>query len=103
MGAAKAVSPPMSEEERQVHMARVREATAKADAQMKPALDLYRERSWLWHQTCRLELRDLERLNGIVRRLSDEDLKRVAAFAEGLAEWSSFESESPEDDAKVHR
>jgi hypothetical protein len=63
-------------------------AIAKADASMKPALDLYRARCWLWHLSCRLPLRDLERLNGILAKLSDDDLKRVAVYAEGLAEWS---------------
>jgi hypothetical protein len=46
------------------------------------------ERFWLWRLSCRLELRDLKRLNGILRKLSDDDMKRVAAYAEGLAEWS---------------
>lgn len=49
---------------------------------------LYAERCWLWHLSCRLKLEDLERLNGILRKLSDDDMKRVAAYAEGLAEWS---------------
>lgn len=71
-------------------------AIAKADASMKPALDLYRERCFLWRLSCRLPLRDLERLNGILRQLSDDDMKRVAAFAEGLAEWSSPVQESPD-------
>lgn len=84
-----AITPSMTPEQQAAHVAVVKEATAKADAMMKPALDLYSERCWLWHLSCRLELRDLERLNGILRRLSDEDMKRVASFAEGLAEWST--------------
>lgn len=64
-------------------------AIAKADASMKPALDLYAARCWLWHKTCLLPLRDLLRLNAIIAALSDSDLRRVATFAEGLAEWSS--------------
>lgn len=75
------------------------EVKARVDASMKPTLDLYRERCWLWRLTCLLELRDLERLNGILRRLSETDLKRVAAFAEGLAEWAEPVLQSP--DAKI--
>lgn len=86
----------MSPEEQTRHVAIVKEATAKANAQMKPALDLYEERCWLWHLSMRLPLRDLKRLNGILKRLSDDDLKRVAAYAEGLAEWSSDASQSPD-------
>lgn len=91
-----AVTPPMTPAQQSAHVEMVKTANAKADASMKPALDLYRERCWLWHLSCRLPLRDLERLNGILRQLSDDDLKRVAAFAEGLAEWASPESESPD-------
>ena len=71
-------------------------AIAKADASMKPALDLYAERCKLWRRSCDLSLRDLARLNGIIAALSPEDLKRVAAYAEGLAEWSSPEASSPD-------
>lgn len=71
-------------------------AIASADAKMKPALDMVEERFWLWRVTCGLDLRDLKRLNSIIKRLSAEDLKRVAAYAEGLAEWSSDTTESPD-------
>ena len=74
-------------------------AIARADASMKPALDLYAARNVLMHKICMLPMRDLERLNGILARLSDDDLRRVAAFAEGLAEWSSGDASSS--DAQV--
>lgn len=91
-----AVAPPMTPAEQAAHVALVKEANARADAKMKPALDLYAGRNKLFHLVCRLELRDLLRLNGILARLSDADLKRVAAYAEGLAEWSDSGSESPD-------
>ncbi len=62
-------------------------AVARADAAMKPALDLYAERNKIATLYYRLPLRDLVRLNQLLARLSDDDLRRVAAFAEGLAEW----------------
>lgn len=71
-------------------------AIAKADASMKPALDLYAERCKLWRRSCDLSLRDLARLNRIIAALSEADLKRVAAYAEGLAEWSSEPLSSPD-------
>lgn len=86
----------MTPEQQAAHVEMIKATTAKTEAAMKPAMDLYRERSWLWHLSCHLELRDLERLNGILRRLSKEDMKRVAAFAEGLAEWSSPDPQSPD-------
>lgn len=76
-------------------------AIAKANASMQPALKLYDQRCWLWRLTCRLELRDLVRLNGILAKLSDDDLKAVASFAEGLAEWPSSDV-TPSGGAQVH-
>ena len=67
-------------------------AIAKADAMMKPALDLYAQRNVLMHKVCMMPYRDLERLNRILSSLSEGDLRKVAAFAEGLAEWESGES-----------
>lgn len=86
----------MTEEQRAAHLQVVKESNARVDAIIKPAMDLYHERCWLWHLSCKLELRDLQRLNGILRQLSDDDLRRVAAYAEGLAEWSSPASQSPD-------
>lgn len=43
----------------------------------------------LWRTTCHLGTADIERLNVLLGKLSASDLKAVAAFAEGLAEWSS--------------
>jgi hypothetical protein len=91
-----ATNPVYTPEEQAAHVAVVKAASEKANASMKPALDLYRERCWLWHLSCELPYRDLERLNGILKRLTHDDLKRVAAFAEGLAEWSEPASESPD-------
>lgn len=91
-----AVAPKMTAEQQAAHVAVVKESAARAEASMKPAMDLYHERCWLWHLSCRLELRDLQRLNGVLRRLSDADLKRVATFAEGLAEWSDLDTGSPD-------
>lgn len=71
-------------------------AIAKADASMKPALDLYAARNKLMTIVCRLPLRDLERLNRIIAALPDADLRRVAAFAEGLAEWQAADASSPD-------
>jgi len=61
---------------------------SEALERLKYGQKLCDERFSLWRLSCRLELRDLERLNGILKRLSDADMKRVAAYAEGLAEWS---------------
>lgn len=67
----------------------------EAIEQMKRGQKLCDERFWLWRLSCRLELRDLERLNRILRKLSDEDMKRVAAYAEGIAEWSEGAPDGP--------
>jgi hypothetical protein len=69
-------------------------AIARADAQMRPGLEMVEERFWLWRLSCGLALPELKRLNETLRKLSAADLKRVAAFAEGLAEWSSDEAQS---------
>lgn len=71
-------------------------AIAKARASMKPALDLYEQRTKLMHLICLVPLRDLIRLNLVIERLSDADLKRVCAYAEGLAEWGSADASSPD-------
>lgn len=70
--------------------ARARETIARGDL-------IYTERNKIQFMIYRLPLRDLVRLNAILARLSEEDLKRVAAFAEGLAEWQM--PEEPEADA----
>lgn len=64
-----------------------RDAIAKADASMAPALRMYEQRSYLWRLTCRLPLRELERLNDLLGKLTDEQLREVARYAEGLAEF----------------
>lgn len=71
-----------------------RQAIASADAQMAPALELYAERSKLSYLYYRLDLPSLKRLNALLRRLSDDDLRMVAAYAEGLAEFGLPEQQS---------
>lgn len=67
------------------------QAIAAAEARMRPALDLNEQRCKLWRMSMRLPLRDLMRLNWILADLSDDDMRQVAAFAEGLAEWNRME------------
>jgi hypothetical protein len=66
-----------------------RAAIAKAEASMAPALELYEQRCYLWRLSCKLPLRDLKRLNDLLKKLSDDDLREVARFAEGLAEFDA--------------
>lgn len=96
MAVKPAHNPVMSPEEQARHVEVVKQATAKANEQMRPAQELYDERCRLWRMTCDIPLRDLRRLNGILKALSHDDLKRVAAYAEGLAEWAEPASESPD-------
>jgi hypothetical protein len=76
-----------------------RKAIDRADASMRPAMELYEHRNKISVIVGRLELRDLKRLTAVLAKLSDRDLKRVAAYAEGLAEWN--ETEQPSGDAPV--
>jgi len=71
----------------------VTEAIARADAIMAPALELYAERNKLAALYYRLPLRDLVRLNQLIAQLSEEDLRRVVAFAEGLVAWGADASQ----------
>jgi len=64
-----------------------RAAIERADRAMAPALALHAERDKLMPLIYRLPMRDLARLNQVLARLSPDDLRRVAAYAEGLAEW----------------
>lgn len=64
-------------------------AIARADAQIAPVMELYKERNRLHVLIYRLPLSDLVRLNELLAKLSDDDLRQVAAFAEGLAAWGS--------------
>lgn len=73
-----------------------KEATERAEAKMRDGKELLELRNRMFYLVCRIELRDLRRLTGILRRLDDADLKRVAAYAEGLAEWSDDGSQSPD-------
>lgn len=71
-------------------------AIARADEKMRPGLEMVEERFWLWRLSCGLALPELKRLNATLRKLSAEDLRKVAAYAEGLAEWGSDDAESPD-------
>lgn len=66
-----------------------REGIARADAKINPALALYEERNKIARLVYRLPMRDVQRLNRVLERLTDEDLQAVAAFAEGLADWNA--------------
>lgn len=70
------------------------EAIQRAKETMAPALALYAERNKLAVLVGKLELRDLIRLNLLLARLTDEELRQVARFAEGLAEWREPEQQS---------
>lgn len=71
-------------------------AIARANESMRPGLEMVEERFWLWRLSCGLSLPDLKRLNDTLRKLDAADLKRVAAYAEGLAEWASDGPQSPD-------
>jgi hypothetical protein len=77
-----------------------RQAIAKADAAMAPALELYAERNKLAVRIYRLPLRDLRRLNALLDRISDDDARQIAVYAESLAEWSDPVSPSRDEQAE---
>lgn len=60
----------------------------------KRAVELYDERCRLAHLYYRLDLPTLRRVNEIVARLSDDALREVVAYAEGLAMWGQPDSSS---------
>ncbi len=71
-----------------------RAAIERANRTIDPVLALHAERDKVITKLYRLPMRDLVRLNGVLARLSDDDLRRVAAYAEGLAEWGSDATEA---------
>lgn len=76
-------------------------AIAAANEKTRAGRELYDNRTRLAYLIGRLELRDLKRLTGIVNTLlaaapDGALLKRVAAYAEGLAEWVDGPVESPD-------
>lgn len=81
------------------HLAMVARVDAEVMAKVSPALERLAELSWIYSMACKLSLRDLKRLNGVLRQLAEPELKQVAAFAEGLAEWSSGDASSCDDAA----
>lgn len=72
-----------------------RDAIAKADAAINPALRLYEERNKVAFLVYRLPLHDLVRLNQVLARLTEDDLRRVATYAEALAEWGTDAPQAP--------
>jgi hypothetical protein len=69
-----------------------RAALASADEKTRVGRELYEKRTRLAYLVGRLEHRDLMRLTEIIDKLlaAEPDgslLKRVASFAEGLADW----------------
>lgn len=56
--------------------------------------ELYALRNILLLKTSRLEIRDLRRLVGLLDLLTDRDVVRIAAYAEGLAEWPDPDASS---------
>jgi len=83
-------------------------AIAAADEKTRVGRELYQYRTRLSYLVGLLEHRDLKRLTGIINMLLEaapdgELLKRVAAFAEGLAEWCSPGTQSPEDGTEATR
>lgn len=63
-------------------------ATDRANATIAPAHELYKERNKLAILYYRLRLPDLKRVNSILSRLTDHDLREVMAHAESLADWN---------------
>lgn len=43
----------------------------------------------LWRITMRLSTRDVERLNELLARCTEDELQQAATFLEGLVEWRS--------------
>lgn len=57
-------------------------------------LRLYEIRNGITRIVYRLDARDLERLHTLLHRLTDDDLRAVARYAEALADWPLPESHS---------
>lgn len=64
-------------------------AIARADASTEHGRKLYELRTRLMYLICKMPMRDLERLCDLVGRMSLEDAREVAAYAEGLAEFNA--------------
>lgn len=76
-------------------------AIASANQKTRSGRELYENRTRLFFLVGKLEPRDLKRLTGVINTLlaAEPDgslLKRVAAYAEGLAEWCADPVESPD-------
>lgn len=61
---------------------------------LKTGEELYQYRNRIACIVGRLELADLKRLHSLIVRLSDADLRAVARYAEGLAEWPDPDASS---------
>lgn len=64
-----------------------RAAIARADEQMKPALELYEKRSTLFRLVCTIPRQDLDRVCRALENLTPDDLVQLLDYAEGLAAW----------------
>lgn len=66
----------------------------KHDDAISRGQDMYSERNKLFFLINRIPVRDLKRLNVVLRALDDHQLRMVAAYAEGLASWDAPEPQS---------
>lgn len=71
-----------------------RAAIERAEAGMKPAMDLYKHRNEVSRLVGMLDLRDLKRLCKLLNALTPDELKDVAGYAEGLVSWRVSDEES---------
>lgn len=73
-----------------------RKGMAMAEEKIRPAMELYEHRNRISYLAGKLSLRDLKRLVQILDALEPDELKQVAAYAEGLAAWRPPAQESPD-------
>lgn len=62
---------------------------AELTEQQTDAVKLFDERVKVARLVDRLLLRDIERLNRVLERLTDDDLRAVAVYAEAMADWNA--------------
>lgn len=71
-----------------------RKAIAAADDKMRPALELYEQRSRLFRLVCLLPPADLKRASVALSVLTPDELSCLLGYAEGLAAWRQPAQES---------